>query len=305
MNAPERQALTVTELNTLAKEYLENLPLFRSVSVKGELSNVTLHRTGHIYFSIKDEGAAVSAVMWRSDAASLGFTPENGQKVTAEGKVTLWVQRGQFTFNVRTMQKDGAGDLFAAFEALKRKLAAEGLFDASRKKPLPKYPRTVGIITAPTGAAIRDMINVTGRRFPLAKILLYPTLVQGESAPPQMIEALQAFNREKKADVIILGRGGGSAEDLWAFNDEALARAICASESPSSRPSATRWTIPSPTSPPTCARPRRRPPPSWSCPTGARPSAGCKTSSPLCGSRWPTESKPSAACCRHCAPTAR
>ena len=208
MNAPERQALTVTELNTLAKEYLENLPLFRSVSVKGELSNVTLHRTGHIYFSIKDEGAAVSAVMWRSDAASLGFTPENGQKVTAEGKVTLWVQRGQYTFNVRTMQKDGAGDLFAAFEALKRKLAAEGLFDASRKKPLPKYPRTVGIITAPTGAAIRDMINVTGRRFPLAKILLYPTLVQGESAPPQMIEALQAFNREKKADVIILGRGG-------------------------------------------------------------------------------------------------
>ena len=151
MNAPERQALTVTELNTLAKEYLENLPLFRSVSVKGELSNVTLHRTGHIYFSIKDEGAAVSAVMWRSDAASLGFTPENGQKVTAEGKVTLWVQRGQYTFNVRTMQKDGAGDLFAAFEALKRKLAAEGLFDASRKKPLPKYPRTVGIITAPTG----------------------------------------------------------------------------------------------------------------------------------------------------------
>ena len=232
MNAPERQALTVTELNTLAKEYLENLPLFRSVSVKGELSNVTLHRTGHIYFSIKDEGAAVSAVMWRSDAASLGFTPENGQKVTAEGKVTLWVQRGQYTFNVRTMQKDGAGDLFAAFEALKRKLAAEGLFDASRKKPLPKYPRTVGIITAPTGAAIRDMINVTGRRFPLAKILLYPTLVQGESAPPQMIEALQAFNREKKADVIILGRGGGSAEDLWAFNDEALARAICASEIP-------------------------------------------------------------------------
>lgn len=170
--------------------------------------------------------------MWRSDAASLGFTPENGQKVTAEGKVTLWVQRGQYTFNVRTMQKDGAGDLFAAFEALKRKLAAEGLFDASRKKPLPKYPRTVGIITAPTGAAIRDMINVTGRRFPLAKILLYPTLVQGESAPPQMIEALQAFNREKKADVIILGRGGGSAEDLWAFNDEALARAICASEIP-------------------------------------------------------------------------
>ena len=232
MNAPERQALTVTELNTLAKEYLENLPLFRSVSVKGDLSNVTLHRTGHIYFSIKDEGAAVSAVMWRSDAASLGFTPENGQKVTAEGKVTLWVQRGQYTFNVRTMQKDGAGDLFAAFEALKRKLAAEGLFDASRKKPLPKYPRTVGIITAPTGAAIRDMINVTGRRFPLAKILLYPTLVQGESAPPQMIEALQAFNREKKADVIILGRGGGSAEDLWAFNDEALARAICASEIP-------------------------------------------------------------------------
>ncbi len=232
MNAPEIRTLTVTELNTLAKDYLENLPLFRNISVKGELSNVTLHRTGHIYFSIKDEGAAVSAVMWRSDVSSLGFTPENGQKVTAEGRVTLWVQRGQYTFNVRSMRKDGAGDLFAAFEELKRRLAAEGLFDASRKKPLPKYPRTVGIITAPTGAAIRDMINVTGRRFPLAKILLYPTLVQGDGAALQMIEALRAFNREKKADVIILGRGGGSTEDLWAFNDEALARAVCASEIP-------------------------------------------------------------------------
>ena len=232
MNAPEIRTLTVTELNTLAKDYLENLPLFRNISVKGELSNVTLHRTGHIYFSIKDEGAAVSAVMWRSDVSSLGFTPENGQKVTAEGRVTLWVQRGQYTFNVRSMRKDGAGDLFAAFEELKRRLAAEGLFDASRKKPLPKYPRTVGIITAPTGAAIRDMINVTGRHFPLAKILLYPTLVQGDGAAPQMIEALRAFNREKKADVIILGRGGGSTEDLWAFNDEALARAVCASEIP-------------------------------------------------------------------------
>lgn len=232
MNAPEIRTLTVTELNTLAKDYLENLPLFRNISVEGELSNVTLHRTGHIYFSIKDEGAAVSAVMWRSDVSSLDFMPENGQKVTAEGRVTLWVQRGQYTFNVRSMRKDGAGDLFAAFEELKRRLAAEGLFDASRKKPLPKYPRTVGIITAPTGAAIRDMINVTGRRFPLAKILLYPTLVQGDGAAPQMIEALRAFNREKKADVIILGRGGGSTEDLWAFNDEALARAVCASEIP-------------------------------------------------------------------------
>lgn len=232
MNAPEIRTLTVTELNTLAKDYLENLPLFRNISVKGELSNVTLHRTGHIYFSIKDEGAAVSAVMWRSDVSSLDFMPENGQKVTAEGRVTLWVQRGQYTFNVRSMRKDGAGDLFAAFEELKRRLAAEGLFDASRKKPLPKYPRTVGIITAPTGAAIRDMINVIGRRFPLAKILLYPTLVQGDGAAPQMIEALRAFNREKKADVIILGRGGGSTEDLWAFNDEALARAVCASEIP-------------------------------------------------------------------------
>ena len=232
MNAPEIRTLTVTELNTLAKDYLENLPLFRNISVKGELSNVTLHRTGHIYFSIKAEGAAVSAVMWRSDVSSLDFMPENGQKVTAEGRVTLWVQRGQYTFNVRSMRKDGAGDLFAAFEELKRRLAAEGLFDASRKKPLPKYPRTVGIITAPTGAAIRDMINVTGRRFPLAKILLYPTLVQGDGAAPQMIEALRAFNREKKADVIILGRGGGSTEDLWAFNDEALARAVCASEIP-------------------------------------------------------------------------
>ena len=232
MNAPEIRTLTVTELNTLAKDYLENLPLFRNISVKGELSNVTLHRTGHIYFSIKDEGAAVSAVMWRSDVSSLDFMPENGQKVTAEGRVTLWVQRGQYTFNVRSMRKDGAGDLFAAFEELKRRLAAEGLFDASRKKPLPKYPRTVGIITAPTGAASRDMINVTGRRFPLAKILLYPTLVQGDGAAPQMIEALRAFNREKKADVIILGRGGGSTEDLWAFNDEALARAVCASEIP-------------------------------------------------------------------------
>ena len=172
--------------------------------------------------------------------------------------MTLWVQRGQYTFNVRTMQKRRRGRPVRRVRgAQSESWPPRGLFDASRKKPLPKYPRTVGIITAPTGAAIRDMINVTGRRFPLAKILLYPTLVQGESAPPQMIEALQAFNREK-ADVIILGRGGGSAEDLWAFNDRSPRPRHLRVGNPrrlGRRPR--RWTTPSPTSPPTCARPAK------------------------------------------------
>ena len=230
--AGEKRTLTVTELNTLTKDYLEALPPLRAVSVRGELSNVTLHRTGHIYFTLKDEGAAVSAVIWKSDAARLGFTPENGQKVTADGRVTLWVQRGQYTLSVSAMKRDGEGDLFAAFEELKKKLAAEGLFDQSTKKKLPRFPATIGIITAPTGAAVRDMINITGRRWPAARILLYPTLVQGAGAAQQMIAALDAFNRNALADVIIIGRGGGSAEDLWAFNDEALARAVHASRIP-------------------------------------------------------------------------
>ena len=230
--AGDKRTLTVTELNTLTKDYLEALPPLRAVSIRGELSNVTLHRTGHIYFTLKDEGAAVSAVIWKSDAARLGFTPENGQKVTADGRVTLWVQRGQYTLGVSAMKRDGEGDLFAAFEELKKKLAAEGLFDQSTKKKLPRFPATIGIITAPTGAAVRDMINITGRRWPAARILLYPTLVQGAGAAQQMIAALDAFNRNALADVIIIGRGGGSTEDLWAFNDEALARAVHASRIP-------------------------------------------------------------------------
>ena len=160
--AGEKRTLTVTELNTLTKDYLEALPPLRAVSVRGELSNVTLHRTGHIYFTLKDEGAAVSAVIWKSDAARLGFTPENGQKVTADGRVTLWVQRGQYTLSVSAMKRDGEGDLFAAFEELKKKLAAEGLFDQSTKKKLPRFPATIGIITAPTAAPERTPKTMIG-----------------------------------------------------------------------------------------------------------------------------------------------
>lgn len=228
----ERVPVTVEQLNTYVKDYLGTSPFLANVLVKGELSNVRVYGgSGHIYFTLKDEKSALSATMF-GGASKLDFTPENGMKVVCSGRVAVFVRDGKYQLYADTMEPDGAGSLFIAFEQLKEKLEKEGLFDAAHKKPLPKIPFSVGVITAPGGAAVRDMINVTHRRFPAARIYLYPSLVQGPSAPAQLIAAVRALDSSKKCDVIIIGRGGGSAEDLWCFNDEALARAVYECETP-------------------------------------------------------------------------
>ncbi len=227
-----RNSVTVTELNEYIKGVFDRERFLSDVWVKGEISNFKFHSTGHLYFSLKDEGGILRTVMFRSAAAKLPFTPENGMKVIAHGRVSSFVRDGQYQLYADTMEPDGVGSLYIAYEQLKKKLEGMGLFDASRKKSLPKIPSRIGIITSPTGAAIRDMINVTGRRFPYAKIILFPSLVQGPEAPTQLIEGVEYFNRTESADVIILGRGGGSIEDLWAFNDERLAYTVANSKIP-------------------------------------------------------------------------
>ncbi len=225
--------VTVTQLNQYVKSLLDGNPLLSSVYISGEISNFTNHyKSGHLYFTLKDETAAVKAVMFKGQASKLTFEPESGMKVIVRARVSLYDRDGAYQIYVDAMQPDGVGALQKAYEQLKAKLEKEGLFDDKRKKPLPRFPQKVGVITAETGAAVRDIINVLGRRYPLADIVLCPVLVQGDGAPPQLIEALERMNAEKAADVIIIGRGGGSIEDLWAFNDEGVARAVAASEIP-------------------------------------------------------------------------
>ncbi len=228
----EKNILTVTQLNEYVKMKLDRDALLTSLYIKGEISNFVNHRTGHFYFTLKDEGGTLRAVMFKGSNSKLKFLPENGMKVIVHGRVSGFVRGGDYQLYADDMEPDGIGSLYIKYEQLKKKLEAEGLFAQSRKRPLPKIPSRVGIITSPTGAAVRDMINVTGRRFPFAKIILYPSLVQGDGAPEQLIRALEYFNNTDSADVIIIGRGGGSIEDLWAFNDEALARAVAASKIP-------------------------------------------------------------------------
>lgn len=232
MDREEKNILTVTALNEYVKMILDRDPLLSGVYVKGEISNFVNHRTGHFYFTLKDEGGAIKAVMFKSSNAKLKFLPENGMKVIVHGRVSGFVRGGDYQLYADDMEPDGIGSLYIRYEQLKKKLEAEGLFNPARKKPLPKIPSRVGIITSPTGAAVRDMINVTGRRFPFAEIILYPTLVQGDGAPEQLVRALKYFNEMRSVDVIIIGRGGGSIEDLWAFNDEELARTVAASNIP-------------------------------------------------------------------------
>lgn len=221
-----RRILSVTELNEYLKMSMESDPMLVGIYVKGEISNFTNHRTGHFYFTLKDEGGCLSAVMFRSSASKLKFVPENGMKVICGGRISVFVKSGQYQIYAETMEPDGVGALYIAYEQLKKKLESEGLFDESRKKPLPKIPRRIGVITSPTGAAVRDIINILGRRFPYAEILLYPSLVQGDDAPKSLIEALDYFDSHKCVDVVIIGRGGGSIEDLWAFNNEELVRRL-------------------------------------------------------------------------------
>lgn len=223
-NAPS--ALTVSELNGYIKRIFDSDRTLTAVSVKGEISNFVNHRSGHLYFSLKDSDSQIRAVMFRSSAQRLKFIPENGMKVVLRGAVTVYQRDGSYQLYVNSMEPDGIGALYLAYEQLKEKLSEEGLFDASNKKEIPAFAERIGVITSPTGAAVRDIINVTGRRYPLAKIYLYPSLVQGDGAVENLISALNYFEKTKLVDVIIIGRGGGSIEDLWAFNSEQLARKI-------------------------------------------------------------------------------
>ena len=228
----EKRVISVSELNEYVKMLIDNDEILAHVCVRGEISNFTNHRTGHFYMTLKDEGSLIKAVMFRGYASKLKFLPENGMKVLVSGRVSAFVRDGQYQIYIENMEPDGVGALYIAYEQLKRKLTAEGLFDRSKKKPLPKIPTRIGIITSPTGAAVRDIINILGRRFPLCRPVLYPSLVQGESAPANIIAGIDYFNEHKNVDVLIVGRGGGSLEDLWAFNDEALCRRVAASEIP-------------------------------------------------------------------------
>lgn len=232
MKADERQIFTVTALNEYIKMKLESDEALLHVFIRGEISNFTNHKSGHFYFTVKDETSRLSAVMFRSAASKLAFMPENGMKIIIGGRISAYVRDGQYQIYADTMEPDGVGALYIAYEQLKAKLGAEGLFDEGKKKPLPRYPMRIGVITSPTGAAIRDIINILGRRFPIAEVILYPSLVQGESAAPQLISGMKYFNENGNVDVIIIGRGGGSLEDLWAFNSEALVREVAASKIP-------------------------------------------------------------------------
>ncbi|MDS9471107.1 exodeoxyribonuclease VII large subunit [Sporosarcina pasteurii] len=224
--------LTVQALTKYVKRKFDADPHLRQVYVKGELSNVTLHPSGHIYFTLKDDKSRIRAVMFKMNALKLKFRPENGMNVLIIGDVSVYEASGQYQLYVQTMQPDGIGALYLAFEQLKEKLEQEGLFNEKWKVPLPTYPATVGVVTAQTGAAIQDICSTISRRYPLAEILLFPAVVQGSQAAPSIVEAIEQANRYSGIDVLIVGRGGGSIEDLWAFNEEIVARAIFSSRIP-------------------------------------------------------------------------
>lgn len=227
------RVITVSQLNRYVKMLLQEDVALTPVYVSGEISNFVNHyKSGHLYFSLKDENALVKAVMFRTYAARLAFRPESGMKVIVRAKASVYEKDGTFQLYVEDMQPDGVGALQIAYEQLKKRLQEEGLFDAARKKALPPFPTRIGVITSPTGAAVRDILNILARRYPLAQVVFLPVLVQGEGAPPQLVAALERMNREKAADVLIIGRGGGSLEELWAFNDERVCRAVAASEIP-------------------------------------------------------------------------
>lgn len=228
----EREALSVTQVNLYIKEIMNRDLILTDLAVKGEISNFKAHSSGHMYLSLKDKTGVMRGVMFRSAAAKLDFKPENGMKVVAHGRVSVYERDGQYQLYIDHMEPEGVGDLYVAFEKLKKKLEAEGLFDPGHKLPLPRYPKKIGVVTAPTGAAIRDILNVLSRRFSYADVVLYPVLVQGENSAQSIVEAIGYFNTSGLADVLIVGRGGGSIEDLWSFNEEIVARAIYDSRIP-------------------------------------------------------------------------
>lgn len=228
----ERRIISVSELNGVVKLLLDNDPLLRNLAVRGELSNYKIYPSGHHYFTLKDPEGALRCVMFKGSALRLRFRPENGMKVVVTGRVSVFPRDGAYQLYAEEMIPEGAGDLAVAFEQLKARLYAEGLFDPARKKPLPGYPERIAIVTSPAGAAVHDMIRILRRRYPLAKVILLPVRVQGAEAPAEIAGAIRYADRWQIGDVIITGRGGGSLEDLWAFNDERVARAISACKTP-------------------------------------------------------------------------
>lgn len=236
MYSPQIQkprVLSVSQINFYIKSIIENDGSLQFVLVTGEISNLTVHqRSGHIYLSLKDRNSVISAVMFAGNARRLKFRLENGMKVICRGRISVYEPSGRYQLYIEDMQPDGVGALALAFEQLKSDLEKKGLFDPAHKKPLPKFPKTIGVITSPTGAAVQDITNILRRRFPSVDIILAPVLVQGDSAPKQLVNAVNKFSASKIADVVIIGRGGGSAEDLWAFNDEQLAYAVYNCETP-------------------------------------------------------------------------
>lgn len=223
---------SVEELNQLVKQRLDTTPELRSVFVRGELSNYKIHSTGHHYFNLKDPSGVLNCVMYTQSAKNLRFRPENGMKVILQGRVSVFPRNGAYQLYCNSITPEGAGELALALEQLKRRLYAEGLFDPAHKKPLPRFPEKIAVITAATGDAVHDIIRILRHRYPLAKVLVMSVHVQGERAPAEIVGAIRYANRWKVADLIITGRGGGSAEDLWTFNDERIVRAIYGSELP-------------------------------------------------------------------------
>ena len=223
---------SVSEANNFIKALLERVPQLQEIFVRGEISNYKLYPSGHHYFTLKDAEGAMRCVMFKGSAARLRFRPENGMKVIAFGRISVFPRDGAYQLYVNELNAEGLGDLHVAFEQLKAKLDAQGLFDPTHKKPLPRYPKTIAIITSSAGAAVHDMIRILNARWPLSKVVLLPVRVQGVEAPPEIVGALRYANKWRVADLIITGRGGGSVEDLWAFNDERVARAIYDSEIP-------------------------------------------------------------------------
>ena len=224
--------LTVTQVNKYIKSVFDADLNLQSVFISGEISNFVNHRSGHYYLTLKDDGAEIKSVMFRSANAKLKFLPENGMKVVCKGRISVYETSGAYQLYIDNMIPDGSGALNLAFEQLKERLEKEGLFDSAHKKPVPEYPKKVGVITSPTGAAVQDIKNVLSRRYPLAEMIFYPALVQGDGAADDIVNAIKYFNKFNLADVLIVGRGGGSIEDLWAFNEEALARSIYESDIP-------------------------------------------------------------------------
>ena len=227
-----QQVLSITQINEYIRGKMDSDALLNQVAVRGEISNYKRYPSGHHYFTLKDENSALKAVMFKGNAMRLRFQPENGMKVIVMGKISVFPRDGAYQLYCTAMAMDGVGDLYAAFEQLKQKLAAQGLFDPAHKKPLPKFPGTIGIITSSAGAAVHDMLRILNKRYPLTKVLLLPVRVQGVEAPGEIAAAIAYANHHKLADLLIVGRGGGSIEDLWAFNDECVAHAIYQSEIP-------------------------------------------------------------------------